>query len=135
MDLYDEEGAFVDPHTIGRWGEALAKEWLKRQGYKILYQNFRSSRGGEVDIICRHRETLVFVEVKTRTSTRRGLPREAVDRQKQRYILKAASYWISKLENPEKVPVRCDVVEVILEQGKRPRLQNIEGALEWRGRS
>src|SRR5438067_7743405 len=51
----------------GAQGETLARRFLRRNGYKILYRNFKGRSGGEIDIVCRDNDTLVFVEVKTRT--------------------------------------------------------------------
>src|SRR5947208_13267894 len=64
---------------LGARGEKLACTFLRRGGYKILYRNFRARHGGEVDIVCRDRDKLVFVEVKTRTSEDFGRPDEAVN--------------------------------------------------------
>src|SRR4051794_33643896 len=67
-------------HRLGREGERLAARHLRRNGYRVLYRNFRAPHGGEVDIVCRDKscDTLVFAEVKTRTSTVFGTPGEAV---------------------------------------------------------
>ena len=59
---------------LGARGEKLARHFLRRNGYKILYRNFRGRRGGEVDIVCRDADTLAFVEVKTRTGEEFGRP-------------------------------------------------------------
>lgn len=77
----------------------------------MLYRNFRAPRGGEVDIVGREGEVLVFVEVKTRSSTDHGAPVEAVTKEKQRLILRGALVWLRLLGYPE-IPVRFDVVEV-----------------------
>ena len=65
---------------LGARGEKLAARYLRRQGFKILYRNFRGRRGGEIDLVCRDRDTLVFVEVKTRTREDFGRPLDAVNR-------------------------------------------------------
>jgi hypothetical protein len=57
----------------------LACRFLRRNGYKVLYRNFRGRTGGEIDVVCRDNDTLVFVEVKTRTSEDFGRPLEAVE--------------------------------------------------------
>jgi len=61
-------------HQLGRYGEDLAARFLQAGGFKVLYRNFRASHGGEIDIVCRDKElnTLVFVEVKTRSSVAHG---------------------------------------------------------------
>ena len=66
----------------GARGEKLACRFLKRSGYKILFRNFRGRSGGEIDVVCRDNDTLVFVEVKTRTREDFGRPLEAVDRRR-----------------------------------------------------
>src|SRR6266567_4555103 len=75
----------------GAHGETLACRFLRRKGYKILYRNFKGHSGGEIDIVCRDNDTLVFVEVKTRTREDFGRPITAVDRQKQKRISRGAS--------------------------------------------
>lgn len=101
-----------EPRELGRWGELQAARYLKQQGYKILYRNFRAKKGGEVDLVCRHGNVLVFVEVKTRSSEWFGRPAAAVDRDKERLIARGALEWLRLLDNPE-VIFRFDIVEVI----------------------
>jgi len=105
---------------------------LRKAGYKILYQNFRPANGGEVDLVCRVRRTrvLVFVEVKTRSNETYGAPAEAVDWEKQRRIVQAASEWYALLEQQKDqdarhekkrgpgVSVRFDVIEVLHSEGQ-----------------
>ena len=67
---------------LGRAGEKLAVDFLKKKGFKILKTNYKTVVG-EIDIIAQDREYIVFIEVKTRSSDNYGLPREAVDRKKQ----------------------------------------------------
>src|SRR5947199_583389 len=100
-------------------GEKLACRYLKRSGYKILLPNFRGRSGGEIDIVCRDKDTLVFVEVKTRTREDFGRPVEAVDREKQKRISRGALAWLRMLDNPD-IFFRFDVVEVIAVDGAKP---------------
>src|SRR6266446_2987638 len=83
----------------GARGEKLACRFLRRNGYKILYRNFRGRSGGEIDIVCRDHDTLVFVEVKTRTREDFGRPLEAVGRDKQRRISRGGLAWLRMLDN------------------------------------
>jgi putative endonuclease len=99
---------------LGLRGEKLAARFLRRQGYKVIYRNFRAPRGGEVDIVCRHGDTLVFVEVKTRSSLEYGRPAEAVKSVKQNLIARGALAWLRLLHNPE-IFFRFDIVEVLIE--------------------
>ena len=118
----------MDKDTIGQWGEHLAAKWLRRHGRKVLYLNYRAPGGGEVDLVARHGKQLTFVEVKTRTSTERGRPAEAVTKDKERLILKGAQAWLRLLDEPADIPTRCDVVEVVLRDGEKPEISVIEGA-------
>ena len=122
----------MDKQTIGAWGEHLAAKWLRRHGRKILYRNYRAPGGGEVDIVARHKPMLTFVEVKTRTSTQRGRPAEAVTEEKERLVMKGANAWLRLLDNAENVPTRCDIVEVILREGERPEITILEAAFRER---
>lgn len=109
-----------DPrHALGRRGEKLACRFLRRKGYKILRRNFRAQHGGEVDVACRHGQTLVFVEIKTRGGTGHGRPADAVNAAKQRLIIRGAQAWLRMLDNPD-IPYRFDIVEVVVEPGKSP---------------
>lgn len=80
----------------GNYGEDLACEYLKKQGYKIIERNFRI-RGGEIDIVAKDGETLVFVEVKTRWSHDFGLPKESVTFWKIKSLLKTAGVYLLKI--------------------------------------
>ena len=116
------------PHLrLGTQGENLACRFLKKNGYKVLYRNFKGRTGGEIDIICRDRDTLVFVEVKTRTREDFGRPVEAVNREKQNSIARGALAWLRLLDDPD-ILFRFDVVEVILAEGAEPRLEILRNA-------
>lgn len=95
---------------IGRFGEKTASIYLKKNGYLILDNNFRCNLG-EVDIIARHRDTIVFIEVKTRKSNLYGTPAQAVNRSKQNKIIKTALYYL-KINNKFNDNIRFDIVEV-----------------------
>jgi putative endonuclease len=108
------EGENAD-RWLGQHGERLAARHLRRNGYKVLYRNFRAPRGGEVDLVCRDKScnTLVFVEVKTRSSLQYGSPAEAVNREKQKLITRGAMAWLKLLGMPD-VLFRFDIVEVMV---------------------
>lgn len=97
--------------TTGAAYEKIAAAHLISKGYEILELNFRC-RSGEIDIIARDGEYLVFVEVKYRTSLKKGTPLEAVSIQKQRKISKCAMYYLMK-NGLADVPVRFDVVGIL----------------------
>jgi len=114
---------------LGARGEKLAARYLRRHGFKILYRNFRGRQGGEIDLVCRARDTLVFVEVKTRTREDFGRPLEAVNRQKQRRISLGGLAWLRLLGDPD-ILFRFDVVEVIMTEGAPPRIELIRNAFQ-----
>jgi putative endonuclease len=97
---------------LGQRGESIAARFLRRQGYKILVTGFRS-KSGEIDIVARHKEWLVFVEVKTRASEEFGPPADAVDKKKQQHMTKVALDYLRLLKYPD-VRFRFDIVEIIL---------------------
>jgi len=100
---------------VGRWGEQAAAEYLERKGYTVLARNFRAERG-EVDIIARQGNVLVFVEVKARSSNRYGYPEYSVSPKKRQHLLSAAEKYI--LEHPEFSTWRVDVIAVEGETGE-----------------
>ncbi len=100
-----------DRLQLGRWGEEQAVAYLKRCGMKIMDRNYRCPRG-EIDIIARHRNWLVFAEVKTRRSDRFGSPQEAVGRHKQRQIVRAAQWYLQQ-HDIGKLQPRFDVLAVL----------------------
>lgn len=112
---------------LGARGEKLAARFLRRHGFKILYRNFRGRQGGEIDLVCRERDTLVFVEVKTRTGQDFGRPLEAVNRKKQRRISLGAFAWLRLLGNPD-ILFRFDVVEVVVSEEAEPQIELVRDA-------
>jgi len=100
----------------GELGEVAAKKHLKRQGLKFLVANFRSSRG-EVDLVFREDDCLVFVEVKTRSSEDWVRPAAAVNKERRQRLSRAALDYLRLLRNPP-VKLRFDIVEVLLRDGE-----------------
>ena len=112
---------------IGELGERIAVDYLKTQGRRVLYRNFRAPKGGEVDIVARDGKVLSFVEVKTRTSEQFGRPLDAVDKEKERLIERGANEWLRLLGTRE-IPWRFDVVEVILREEELPKVNVVRDA-------
>lgn len=112
---------------VGARGERLARKRLWRTGRKVLFRNYRPDGGGEVDVIYRDGDVLVFGEVKTRTSDHFGRPGDAVDRAKRRLVIHGANAWLRELNHPE-VLFRFDVIEVMLLDGEPPRIEIEENA-------
>jgi len=107
----------------GRLGEAAARRHLRRRGLKFLTANFRSARG-EIDLIFRDADCLVFVEVKTRSSEEWVRPASAVDARKRRLITRTALDYLKLLHHPT-VPIRFDVVEVLLADGSVRQVRHL----------
>ena len=103
--------------ALGERGEKFAARHLRRHGYRILVRRFKT-RAGEIDIVCRQADWLVFVEVKTRKSDDYGAPSEAVTREKQKHMSRVALDYLRLLDNP-RVRFRFDIVEVILQDDAR----------------
>src|ERR1700681_3343190 len=112
---------------LGTRGEKLACRFLRRNGYKVLYRNFRGRSGGEIDIVCRDKDTLVFIEVKTRTREDFGRPFDAVDRNKQKRIARGGLAWLRLLDDPD-ILFRFDVVEVLIVEDAQPRFELLRSA-------
>ena len=99
----------------GELGERAAKEFLMRAGLKFLAANFRSEHG-EIDLIFREQDCLVFVEVKTRSSEAWTRPAAAVNARKKKLLSQTGLDYLRLLKNPE-VKFRFDIVEVLLRDG------------------
>ncbi len=110
--------------ALGKRGERLARQFLRQRGYKIVASNF-SRRFGEIDIIACQDKTIVFVEVKTRTSSEFGLPQEGIKAEKIRHLFRSAQCYIKKYARPDE-NFRFDVVSIIL--GHTPRIELIKNA-------
>ena len=102
--------------NVGKEGEDLAVEYLCGRGYRIIARNFRT-RFGEIDIIAADGPTVCFIEVKTRQQLRYGAPEDAVQRHKQRHMVKAALYFL-KARHLLDAPSRFDVVSIAITGGK-----------------
>lgn len=108
---------------FGQLGERVARKHLRRAGLKFLTANFRTERG-EIDLVMRNKDCLVFVEVKTRSSEEWSRPASAVDRERRQRLTRAGLDYLHLLKNP-KVKVRFDIVEVILENGKVKEIRHL----------
>lgn len=118
-------------NEAGRWGESLAAAYLRKKGYNIVAANYRS-RFGEIDLIAENRRTLVFVEVKLRSSAQFALPREYVTAGKQTRLRQTAMLYLAALECDTR-PARFDVIEIYAPQGmatKKPIIRHLEDAFQ-----
>lgn len=111
--------------TTGNKGEDLAYKYLQKQGYRILERNFRI-RGGEIDIVAREGDTLVFIEVKTRYSHDFGPPVESMTFWKIKALLKTARFYIQKIGWDDR-EYRLDFVGVDFAESKdNPKIELIK---------
>lgn len=94
-------------HPLGRKAEDYALAFLAQRGLKLLARNYRS-RYGEIDLILQDQSTLVFVEVRCRTSSRFGGALESVDRRKQNRLIQSAKHYL--VSHPSDTPIRFDVL-------------------------
>ena len=117
---------------LGDIGESTAANYLLRKGYNIIVKNFRYGRNAEIDIIAEINDTIVFVEVKTRTNDKFGTPAEAVDNRKQQKIIMAAEKFL-QVNNFFDRACRFDVIEVFADNyidSNDWRINHIENAFE-----
>jgi putative endonuclease len=107
----------------GELGERAARKHLRKLGLKFLTANFRSDRG-EVDLVFRDHDCLVFIEVKTRSSEEWVRPAAAVNAERRRRLTRTALDYLRLLKNPP-VKIRFDIVEVLLAEGAVHELRHL----------
>ena len=113
---------------LGRWGEEVAADYLRRKGYRLVAANWRC-RFGEIDLIAADRHCLCFVEVKLRKDARFGGAGAAVTASKQAKLRTTAQLYLA--QNPTRLQPRFDVIEVYAPQGTdtpRPTVRHLENA-------
>ena len=99
--------------ALGRRGEDLAHRYLRNAGLSVIARNYRPNEGdSEVDIVARDGDTVVFVEVKSRTSSHFGSPERAIDGQKQKHIVRAARSYATRAGIPWN-QVRFDTISIV----------------------
>ena len=103
-------------HIVGKEGESITEKYLRGKNYEIIEKNYYC-RQGEIDIIAKDKEELVFIEVKTRTNKNYGEPIDAVTYYKRKHLFKTIEYYlyIKKLENSF---VRIDIIEILKKENK-----------------
>jgi putative endonuclease len=112
---------------LGRWGEDCAVQYLERKGYMILTRNF-FTRYGELDIVASMEGSLIFVEVKTRSSNKFAYPEESVTPRKQRRMLQAAEQYFD--QNPTSPDSwQFDVIAVTRRPGTSPVIEHFENVI------
>ena len=114
---------FRSKKEVGKFGEDFAKNYLKKLGWKILDTNFHYSRYAELDIVAKDGDTIVFVEVKTRSTTSFGHPFEVVNKTKLDNIFKAGLAWLNTTKESYK-NYRIDVVSVLGQEN--PQVEHLK---------
>src|SRR5207237_9744526 len=122
-----EEPTGQQRDPMGERGENIAATHLQRKGLRILSRNYKTPVG-EIDIVARDGQTLVFVEVKTRAYDD-PTPEEQINPAKMNQMTKAAKTYLGRYGQPQP-PARFDVVAVIWPEGKEPVIRHIENAFE-----
>jgi TIGR00252 family protein len=122
----------INKRLVGKSYERIAGAFLEKQGYQILQYNFYC-KIGEIDIIAKHEQTLVFCEVKYRKNLQKGHPFEAITKRKQQIISRCAMYYLTKMQTELQVKlqvktpdIRFDVIGIVDTQ-----IEWIQGAFEY----
>ena len=118
----------MNKRKFGIIGEKMAQKYLKDNKYEIIENNYYT-RNGEIDIIARKQNTIIFVEVKTRKNTAFGFPAEFVDYKKQQKIMKTAQLYINDNFNAE-FDYRFDIIEVFHYDDNKVNFNHLKGAFE-----
>ncbi|MBT3302290.1 MAG: YraN family protein [Bacteroidetes bacterium] len=115
----------AEHNELGRKGEELAANYLQAKGYKILHRNWIFEKD-ELDIVCLFQNTIVFVEVKTRSSDSYGHPEEAVGKAKQEKLLRIIDTYLNQFQLD--LEIRIDIVSIILTANEQ-KIYHIEDAV------
>jgi len=119
-----------DPrHILGKSGESLAEEFLRSKGYEIVERNFKT-RFGEIDLVAKDGDTLVFLEVRTKKNAVFGHPFDTVNLKKQRKIINMAKMFLVVKDIPASTVCRFDVIGLIAEEGKEIQIFHLRDAFQ-----
>ena len=110
---------------IGKWGEEVAAEYLTARGYEIIARNARTPYG-EIDITAKQNGIMIFVEVKTRTSNKMGLPEESITARKRQHMVSAAEHYAAEHEIDD---WQIDVISIEGKPGSTPKITYFEHAI------
>jgi len=110
---------------VGKWGEESASEYLLQKGYEVVGHNVPTPYG-EIDIIARQGDILIFVEVKTRTSNKMGVPEESITARKREHMIACAEHYAMENEIDN---WQIDVISVEGKPGTNPRITYFENAI------
>jgi len=119
-----------DRRTTGLAGEALAVRHLRAAGYEIIERGWRYGALGEIDIVARHRQDWVFVEVRARRFAEPGAALESIGRRKQAQVIRLAQAYLNSHHLID-VPWRIDAVAIAFSRTAPPQVEIIENAIGW----
>jgi putative endonuclease len=128
VDLRTRTGMTQARQQLGKTGEDLAVQELTSRGYAVLDRRYRS-RHGEIDIVCRDRGTIVFVEVRVKATAEYGLAAESITRQKMRRVTGCAVDYLARHHLSNR-PCRFDVVAIDDSDGPMPRITVFSNAFD-----
>ncbi|MBN2722988.1 MAG: YraN family protein [Deltaproteobacteria bacterium] len=117
-------------HELGKEGEDYALEHIVQKGYSIVGRNITFENVGEIDIIAKKDDILVFIEVRTRAAEVFGLPVETVDFFKQKKFLKAVSLYLEQLDITEFQEIRMDIVSIVKNRDDNVNISHYQGCIE-----
>ena len=118
----------MNNRTYGNWGEEQAVLYIEKLGYQLLGRNFRN-RLGEIDIIAKDKETICFIEVKTRYSLAKGKPFESVNYQKKRKLINLALSYLKYNYQTTSIKSRFDVISIIQHTYTEYEIKHIKNAI------
>lgn len=110
---------------VGKWGEQVAVEYLASRGCEVIGRNVRTPYG-EIDIVARQGETVIFIEVKTRTSNTMGLPEESITARKREHMAACAEHYAAEHEIDH---WQIDVISIEGKPGSAPKVTYFENAI------
>ena len=115
--------------ALGSYGESLARQYLREQGYQILEENFRNKLG-EIDLIAQDGKTICFVEVKTRKNLDQGQPYEAITPWKIRKLSQMATFYLKHKFHTVEILSRFDVISIVQDNENSPSIKHIKNAFD-----
>lgn len=128
---------FMNSKKIGNWGEKIAENYLKKQGYQILEKNFvfkipGHPQKGEIDIVAKKEETICFVEVKTLKNPKIKIsPEEKINFSKKKKLIKTAESWLIKNKIPLNSKWQIDVITIKFDSNEKPEISHFENAISF----
>ena len=115
----------MDPRQkLGEKGEKLAEKFLRRKGFRVRARGYRC-RWGEIDLIAQHKDSIVFIEVRTQSSDRFGSAYDALTSAKKLHVRRAAKHYLQKYRLTDK-PYRYDFIQIVINKTDPPQIEHIE---------